>query len=339
MRQGERVVPLAGGGELRTPLLVPAVSSAGFDEVTMDDGSTMPESAVWLSAVAPFIPKALLISAYDIHYGNLPDCDELRRDFRRSIYSSGRHLFIDSGLYEKVHGPPPQDGQRLDWELETYEALVGSLDFGSGAIIVNYDMYAPYADQIAAAQRFFAAHDRFSSDLLLKPEERGQMLDIDAMTGHMKSLRGFHLIGVTEKELGDSLLRKLEALSKLRQRLNEARVGAPIHVFGSLDPVLAPLYQAAGAEVFDGLSWLRFGYVWDASVYKNQVAVLGDDQDLTQTKVQRDLTRLVKNASALGKLNEAMRQFANTGDWTLFGERIAHRLQSAHRALTTTMGE
>lgn len=340
MRQRERGVTLAGGGELRTPLLVPSVSSAGFDRAPGENGESWSEPGYWLNlALAPLVPKALLISAYDIHHRSLPDCDELLTDFSRSIYSGGRHLFVDSGAYETEHGPPPQDGQRLDWDRETYETLVARLDPRSGAIVVNYDMYGPYEEQIAGAQRFFADHEHFSSDVLLKPEMRGSQLDVDAMTGHLRDLRRFHIIGVTEKELGDSLLSKLQAVCKLRQRLTDAGVGAPIHVFGSLDPVLAPLYQAAGAEVFDGLSWLRFGYVWETSVYKEQTAVLSDDQDLTQSKVLRELTRLVKNATALGKLNENMRQFANTGDWTLFGERVAERLRSAHRALTTSMGE
>ena len=110
-------------------------------------------------------------------------------------------------------------------------------------------------------------------------------------------------------------------------------------MFGSLDPVLAPLFHAAGAEIFDGLSWLRFGYAWQASLYKEQVAILEDEQDLTRSKEDRDLTMLVNNARALGVLNERMRQFANTGDWGLFDKRVADRLESAYRALTTSMGD
>ncbi|MBN1607685.1 MAG: hypothetical protein JW940_13695 [Polyangiaceae bacterium] len=339
MRQRERVVPLSGGGELRTPLLVPSVSSAGFRRRQLQDGTSQPEAAVWLSVLAPFLPKALLISAYDIHHDNLPDTQELRGEFRRSLYARGRALFVDSGVYEKEHGPPPHDGLRLDWDPEMFGAMVGALDPASEAIIVNYDAYVSYGEQIAAAQRLFAEHDHFSSDLLLKPEQRGQMLDVDALTRDVKALRGFDVIGVTEKELGDSLLDKLRTLSKLRARMTEAQVHAPIHVFGSLDPVLAPLFQAAGAEIFDGLSWLRFGYVWQASLYKEQVAVLEDEQDLTRSKDERDLTMLVNNARVLGVLNERMRQFANTGDWTLFDERAAGRLESAYRALTTRTGE
>ncbi len=339
MRQRERVVPLRAGGELRTPLLVPSVSSAGFRRRQLQDGTTKPEAAVWLSVLAPFLPKALLISAYDIHHDNLPDTQELRGEFRRSLYSGSRTLFVDSGVYEKEHGPPPHDGQRLDWDSEMFEALVGALDPASEAIVVSYDAYRPYGEQIAAAQRLFAKHEHFSSDLLLKPERRGGTLDVDALTRDVKALRGFDVIGVTEKELGDSLLDKLRTLSKLRARMTEAQVDAPIHVFGSLDPVLAPLFQAAGAEIFDGLSWLRFGYAWQASLYKEQVAVLEDEQDLTRSKDDRDLTMLVNNARALGVLNERMRQFANTGDWTLFDERVAGRLESAYRALTTSTGE
>ena len=338
MAPPERTLRLRSGTALRLPLLVPSVSSAGFKQRLLADGSRQPEAAFWFQVLAPFLSKALLISAYDIHHGLLPDVAELHGDFERSIYSGGRVLFIDSGVYEQVHGPPPHDGCRLGWDYETFEALIGSLDRSSGAIVVNYDLYGAFGDQIAAAQRFFATHEHFSSDLLLKPEACGQPLDIDSLTKDISALRGFDIIGVTEKELGDSLLEKLRALRKLRSRMTEAGVHAPIHVFGSLDPVLAPLYHAAGAEIFDGLSWLRFGYAWQVSLYKEQVAILEDEQDLSRGKDDRDLTMLVNNALALGALNERMRQFANTGEWGLFDPRVANRLESAYRALTTSTG-
>ncbi len=340
----ERTLALSGGGELRTPLLVPSISSAGFVRVPLGDGTSEPESSFWLRVFHPFLQRALLISAYDVHHGNLPDGDELRHDFARSIYSGDRTLFLDSGLYESRSGPPPRNGPRLDWDRETYKRLVAELDPTSQTIIVNYDGYddegkAPFDCQIETAQTFFAANEHFSSDLLIKPDRANTALDVDKLTAHMKSLRGFDLIGVTEKELGDSLLDKLRALAKLRTRLTEAKVTAPIHVFGSLDPVLAPLYFATGGEVFDGLTWLRYGYHWDSTIYRDQVPVLEDPQNLSLSKQERELALLVNNLNAIGALNENMRQFANGGTWKLFGDRVAGRLESAYRALTPSVGE
>ena len=73
------------------------------------------------------------------------------------------------------------------------------------------------------------------------------------MSANVSVLEGFDLVGVTEKELGNSLLNRLHNTSRLRMALDEVSNEAPIHVFGSLDPLNVPLYFAAGAEVFDGL--------------------------------------------------------------------------------------
>ena len=47
--------------------------------------------------------------------------------------------------------------------------------------------------------------------------------------------RGFDVVGVTERELGDSIFDRLVALRTLRSILDSARVNSPIHVFGGLE--------------------------------------------------------------------------------------------------------
>ena len=53
--------------------------------------------------------------------------------------------------------------------------------------------------------------------------------------------------------------------------LDDAGVGIPIHVFGSLDPLISPIYWLAGAEIFDGLTWINMAYDPDLflAVYAN----------------------------------------------------------------------
>jgi len=135
------------------------------------------------------------------------------------------------------------------------------------------------------------------------------------------------------------VLDKLRNLVTLRRRLTDAGVDVPIHLFGSLDPVMSPLYFAAGAEIFDGLSWLRYGYHWEAAIYRDDVPVLDASQNLVAPERVRIASMLFTNLKALGVLAEGMRQFATTEDWDLFGTRIGDRLAAAHVALTTRMGE
>ncbi len=49
----------------------------------------------------------------------------------------------------------------------------------------------------------------------------------------------------------------MQNIAKLRKALDKAGLNIPLHVFGSLDTVTTPLYFLAGADIFDGLTWLR----------------------------------------------------------------------------------
>jgi hypothetical protein len=345
MLASSRAVPLSTGHSIRTPLLVPSISSAGFKRVHLDSGGTEPEPAAWLRMVHTFMSESLLISAYDAAHGNLPFPEDLAENFVNGLYSGPKTLFVDSGLYEHRYGPPPFYGARLDWTESDYERFVTGLPTSPRTVLVNFDGYdaegqAEFDAQIDTAQRFFTAHPEFVSDILVKPEQRDRVLQVEVLNPRtLASLRGFDIVGFAEKDLGDSVLDKLCSLVTLRRRLTEAGVDAPIHLFGSLDPVMSPLYFAAGAEIFDGLSWLRYGYHWEAAVYRDDVPVLEASQNLAEPEQARTGSILVGNLRTLGVLAENMRQFATTGEWGLFGSRVGDRLQAAHVALTTRIGE
>jgi hypothetical protein len=350
-----RRVRLSTGVELRTPLLVPSVSSAGFRtdaEIVVENNEvlTVPEPWQWLLTTGTAIREALLVSAYDLHHENLPDTEPLRFDYTRTMYSQLGVVFIDSGLYEEVHGPPPHNGFRQDWSRDLLAALLDSIDEGcTNAIVVNYDLYdegdGAYADQIAAARRFFKDRPRYASDFLLKPERSRGRFDKRAMTDfvpHAADMADFDVIGVTEKDLGDTLLDRLANLARLRRVLSSEGVDVPIHVFGALDPLFSPLYFAAGGEIFDGLTWMRYGFHRDVSLYRESVPLLQDAQTLSEPEVVRTTTILSANLRLLGALAQAMRDFAADADasrWKLFGDSVAPHLEAAHRAMLTTLKE
>jgi len=338
-------VTLSTGHVIRSPLLVPSISSAGFRRVDLDNGESEPEPAAWLRIVHPFLSEALLLSAYDAAHGNLPFPEDLNENFAEGMYAGPKTLIIDSGLYEHRYGPPPFTGERLDWSESDYDRILQTVPAAPGTVLVNYDGYdaddsAPFQTQIQTAQRFFTAQQGFISDILIKPERRDRPLQIADLTPRLlESLRAFDIVGLAEKDLGDSILEKLCNLASLRHRLTDAGVHAPIHLFGSLDPIMSPLFFAAGAEIFDGLSWLRYGYHWDAALYRDEVPVLEISQNLQQPERVRTASMLVGNLRTLGVLAENMRQFASTGEWELFGSTVGGRMQAAHVALTTKMGE
>ena len=141
------------------------------------------------------------------------------------------------------------------------------------------------------------------------------------MIAEVRRFSEFDVIGVTETELGESVLERMANIALVRQAMDAARVTKPLHIFGSLDPVCTPLYFLAGADIFDGLSWLRFSYREDMAVYHKNRGPLefGSVEKETRALVRsyvanlhylRDLSRRLqrylidKKATRLGRHQE-----------------------------------
>lgn len=133
-------------------------------------------------------------------------------------------------------------------------------------VFVSYDCRrerVPLEKQIELAKINVAKYPKQLHDFLIKPEDGDNKYITDVLKkiiGDPTILEEFDIIGVTEKELGRSALERMVNIAKMRRALDEAKITIPIHIFGGLDPVSTPLYYLAGAEIFDGLSWLRYGY-------------------------------------------------------------------------------
>jgi hypothetical protein len=299
------------------PLLVPSVSSKGFPR--MNNGET--ESGAALKLVSPDITDALLVSAYDLHYKRLPDANRLLgTEHRETIYRMPRLLVVDSGGYElnaiDFESGETQRGpyQPAEFSRGEFAAVVDRLPNDRELLVVSYDRPErprdSYRKQRETAQEFFAARSHLHSDFLLKPQGYDRVLDIAELTPDAANLRFFDVIGVTEKELGDALLDRLIVLARLRELLDLSGCAeAPIHVFGSLDPLVTPLYFMAGAEIFDGLGWLRYAYVDGLSIHPDQLAPL--DGRLRDREPRRDFFRHLSNLREIQALKHRLERWAH----------------------------
>jgi hypothetical protein len=327
-----------------TPVLVPGFSSkaVGPLQVQKPGKSSKREetvaSLVHSETLTPRIDEALLVSAYDINHGHLASAGSFKRGFARSTYAKPRLLIIDSGWYEKSVGPSSgpfyhEVGAADPWEEEDFIATIDGLDGDIQAIVVSWDddpallgstrKGKTYRAQIERAQQFFASRPHVGSTLLLKPPGRAafHFEPLRNLThSEAGDLRFFSAVGVTEKQLGDSISQRLEALATLRRKLDEAAAPdppPPIHVFGGLDPLHTPLYFAAGAEIFDGLGWLRYAYR-DGFAYHREAAPLFDAL-VTKRWSQSETTTQLDNLDEITKLTDEMKMFVESdGDWTKF---------------------
>jgi hypothetical protein len=139
---------------------------------------------------------------------------------------------------------------------------------------------------------------------------------MDNVHAQAKTLALFDVIGLTEKELGKTILERMKNIAELRLELDKLKIKAPIHVFGSLDPISSPLYFLAGAEIFDGLTWIRFGYHEGSAAYLHNVGAKKIGIDKTESSVK--LRMLSDNYFYLIDLQNQMTKFLIDEDFSRF---------------------
>ncbi|HEX6679130.1 MAG TPA: hypothetical protein VF063_00660 [Gaiellaceae bacterium] len=342
MRSRSREITFRDGTTIETPLLVPSLSSKGFAPVEVGDQGEAPAPAGTLNLFgADAFYESLLLSAYDIHYQQVLEPESLKKGYAKSPYAIPQFLIIDSGWYEATPGsdlgePYEETRESREWTPEQYRATVESLDPDLKAALVSFDVHGPYEEQISAAQEFFADHPQFVRTLMLKPPGAGSyhQNQIKKLAPDAKRLRVFDIIGVTEKELGNTIVNRLKTVFELATMLDEAGVDAPIHVFGGLDPLYTPLYFAAGAEIFDGLTWLRYGYYEGMGLYRQSLPILKRQFDKRLPFAILDAQ--ADNLDAMRELSRELKVFADQNeDWNVL--RNGALLKPAHDALRSAV--
>lgn len=297
----------------RTPLVVPSYSS----RVSFKNVKEM------IQMTSEYVKGSFLVSVYDIHYSGI----------KRRHLSHSSLLFLDSGGYEageqadlsEIEDRVPK---RKNWSRSDYRNTVKEWNCSIPTVLVSYDnpkRHLSLSDQIVRARKDFDLAPKACSDILLKPvplplgrRNERRYLDIDLIVRHIREFDDFDIIGVTEKELGDSMFQRMLNIAKIRKALSETGFDKPIHLFGSLDPVSTPLYFFAGADIFDGLTWLRYAYHDDLAVYKQDFLASGKIPIETRDG-ELSAHIHISNYRELGILEEKMRRFLANQDFSVFG--------------------
>jgi hypothetical protein len=297
------------------PLVVPSYSSKALPRISVVET---------IAATAPSIVSPVLISAYDIGYHGVSPSD-----FDVPL------VMIDSGGYETLID---EDGKKrggnadqaaFEWSAELYKQTLASLGANRPVITVSYDnTHLAIGEQLAVATD--ARDPRFGSSFLLKPQEP-DALTIEAIAPHAAKLGVFDVIGVTEKEAGSSFLDRLVFIGRLRDLLDAHDVDKPIHVFGGLDPFMTPLYLLAGADIVDGLSWLRYAFADGSARYlAAESAIRAPAAPLHQTEWD------IRRANYLRSVDMqiAFGRFQRTRDYGAFSAdpAIVRKVQDVHQA-------
>lgn len=313
----KRILMLDGKEVARTPLLVPSFSSKGFPEVKKI-----------METTSEVIEGVMLVSAYDLYY------DKIAPPFD---YAS--LLFLDSGGYEASKDTdlseiPGYEHIAKPWSKEMHERVLKAWNPSVPSIIIGYDHpkeRLSVSEQIYRAKSMAPNRPGLLREILLKPEtENSILINIDSIIPHLHALKGFDVIGITEKEIGTSIFQRMENIARLRIALDKVALDIPIHVFGSLDTITTPLYFLAGADIFDGLTWLRFAFHEGYTMYKHNYGAV--ELGLKMKAHVIDGKCWFDNYRYLGDLELEMRRFLNERNFSSF----RHHSELFERAFENT---
>lgn len=288
---------------MRTPMLVPSFSSKS---------GSHPHAKVEVDHLGEIMTQPALISAYDLFY-QLVD-----------LPSFPTAIFIDSGGYEAnrdVEAAKYGDKgvEERPWTEEAYKSVLTDLPESVPYIAVSFDHPnepLPLPQQIDRAISLYPERADMTREFLIKPEPVQQFVDAAKIISQVDRLADFPIIGLTDKELGATMMERLVCVGKLRQSLSAAGFDTPIHIFGSLDPLTTPLYFLAGADIFDGLAWLRYGFSGGRAVYPQNFHA--SDLDLHQRPDAARAAMWHRNYFYLVRLEDQMKRFLKSHDFDIF---------------------
>lgn len=310
------------GQKFKTPLLVPSLSSRGL-KIEFEDNKLVSELPDMLSKVTQVIEKAMLVSAFDIHH----------KFVGKEFLEVPEILFVDSGGYEAAF----YDRLKIEkWERSMYKDILDKWDQYIPAVFASFDhdsMGSPIENQINREIEFLGKYraNQQMVEILLRPEKGKHYLDINPIIANIDRLNHFSIIGITEKEIGRTFLERLKFVATLRRQLDRVGNDAPIHIFGCLEPILMVLYFLAGAEIFDGLSWLRYAYSDGGTVYNREYGVLNLGVDMNFDALQMQILR--NNLNFLIEFSLNMRRFVDTENYEEFGVSYMKKIKEIHETI------
>lgn len=334
-------------GRIELPLLVPAFSSKGFEIRHKGVGKRRrqySEVAYQLEDFGKHPQKSVLLSAYDIHFGHFL-APELSSQAPNVYLKNAGVAFIDSGGYELAPEYDSTEPRRYSREparftVADYHAVLDRLvEKGAPAplVISNYDHRRDRTSldqQIREARATFTRYRDFASDLILKPWKGRYVDPADLSDSDVANLRGFDIIGVTEKELGRDLIDKLKRIALLRQKLDAQNLKAPIHVWGGLEPLSSPLFFFAGAQIVDGVSWLRYAYRNGLAIVRDTYCVVSEMGIATSHQMNHAYASL-DNLRTLEKMTLALQQWVDLDgkDFSMFSAEVRKPLTDAYQVM------
>ena len=300
--------------DLPTPLIAPSFSSYGFPYL----------SDIW-EEFKHKLYGICLVSAFDMAGGRITG----------DAIDMVNVVILDSGLYESRKakgepGTPPTSSMTDGWTRARYHKVVEGVGQKGNVILVNFDHVGRMEDQMAAAFEDFSRAPQAATDFLVKPTDVTALVNLAGLSKHQKTLGEFSVIGITAREIGSSFLKRCRAVVTLRDLLDGAELETPIHVFGAISPYEVLTYFFCGADIFDGLNWLRLAFRDHASITIGESAM--EDMKWDLSELDLCIGEWTENLRFLHHLQERLKEYGTNGDLESLIQEFPIARQAAHIA-------
>lgn len=315
-----RQINFPDGAVFRTPILLPSFSSKGF-----------PDVGQIFKASEEYISDEILVSAYDVGHG-----------FLKGPFDFASMIFLDSGGYEASKDTDMSETYENNyvantWTREQHQSVLDGWHSNSPTVFVTYDnqgQRSTISKQLEDGQALRIPEGGIKN-FLIKPESpTGTRLDMKSVLSSVKHMDAFPIIGVTEKEIGNSLLSRMINIAKIRRALDKLEMNSVIHVFGSLDTLSTYLFFLAGADVFDGLTWLRYAFYDGDTIYRHNYGALAlpikTNSDIVEGRCWSN------NYQYMVQMQLNMGKYINDGDFRHFGKHSA-LIESAFKTMNSEL--
>ena len=286
------------------PLFVYSYSSKGF-----------PDLSNRLKHSLPYVPSYLL-SLYDYEYIIPPEL----------ISTAAPRIRIwDSGGYESMVSPTWEISGNKKWNENTYVQTANRIPWNGLDVLVSYDTPDEpgcIQQQVERALHLYTkVEGTYARDLLIHvPDNTDPYVLAETVSPYINE---FKILGLTEKEIAPTWAHGVYFINRLRSALSTLDTGRyiPIHVFGCFDLKTIARFTLAGADIFDGLTWLRYLFLGGDVLYQREIEYAIPIEQLLTADL--GLSMILHNIRDMEQLRSDLTYAIYTNDMGRFKEEMS----------------
>jgi len=227
------------GKEIKTPFFFPSISSIRTNFKVTDYFDLIKRTGY----------PGFLISAYDVY--QVEETDKLSKEIS-NLSETSKFVLVDSGHYETFWNNDKK------WSFKKYDSILKNIKLD---MCFSHDVFWEKDKKLKEHVSETVTNTAMTAGSLIQ----GEVIPIihgtpDTFSSIIKGvIKGIEpqIIGITERELGASLLERASTLKKIRDEVDTIRENIVIHLLGTGNPASILIYTLCGANTFDALEWCK----------------------------------------------------------------------------------